>query len=139
VVVAFGHALPFMFYSIPWRFWPIFSMTSCLNFSKWSAVSRRGGGPCSACCYFFMYAVTAHQLHTVACMRRLGANPLPWGGGPCSASCYFFMHAVAAHQLHRASASCISSFLGSFFAQCLKPLCPLSQAWLDGSCLPFLK
>jgi hypothetical protein len=35
-------------------------------------VSRRGGGPCSACCYFFMYAVTAHQLHTVVCMRRLG-------------------------------------------------------------------
>jgi hypothetical protein len=34
VVVAFGHPLPFMFFSIPWRFWPIFSMTSCINFSK---------------------------------------------------------------------------------------------------------
>jgi hypothetical protein len=56
------------------------------------------------------------------------------------------MYAVAAHQLHRASASFISSFLGSGFflrpspfAQCLQPLRPLSQAWLGGSCLRFLK
>jgi hypothetical protein len=27
--------------SIPWRFWHIFSMASCINFSKWPAVSRR--------------------------------------------------------------------------------------------------
>jgi hypothetical protein len=31
----------YVFFSIPWRFWPIFSMTSCINFSKWPAVSRR--------------------------------------------------------------------------------------------------
>jgi hypothetical protein len=60
------------------------------------------------------------------------------------------MYAVAAHQLHRASASFISSFLGPFFAlrpaprvQCLQftayLLCPLSQARLDGSSLPFLR
>jgi hypothetical protein len=44
VVVAFGHPLLFMFpgpLTIPWPFWPVFSMTCCIFFCKWPAVSRR--------------------------------------------------------------------------------------------------
>jgi hypothetical protein len=69
-------------------------------------------------------------------LRAPFGHPLPWGGVPCSASCCFFMHAVAARQLHRASASFL---LPSPSVYNLYPLCPLSQAQLDGSCLPFLK
>jgi hypothetical protein len=41
VAVSFGHPLPFMAFSIPWRLWLIFSLTSCINFCKWPAGSRR--------------------------------------------------------------------------------------------------
>jgi hypothetical protein len=67
-----------------------------------------GGGPCSVSCYFLLYAVAAHQLHTVAFLPVPApfGHPLPWGGGPCSVSCYFLLYAVAAHQLHTAWPSC---------------------------------
>ena len=45
-----------------------FFIPLCCNPVPW------GGGPCSACCYFLMYAATAtaHQLHIAACMRLSG-------------------------------------------------------------------
>jgi hypothetical protein len=48
-----------------------------------------------------MYAVTAHQLHTVAFLRRLDILSLGVVAPvSCSACCYFFRYAVTAHQLH---------------------------------------
>jgi hypothetical protein len=48
-----------------------------------------------------LYAVAAHQLHTVAFLRRLGIVSL---GVVIPVlflvSCYFLLYAVAAHQLH---------------------------------------
>jgi hypothetical protein len=86
-----------------------------------------GWWPLSCFCYFFLYAVAAHQLHRAGFIRpwhprvcpflflflNFISDPrppvavafghaLPWGGGPCSFSCYFFVYAVAAYQLHRA-------------------------------------
>jgi hypothetical protein len=103
----------------------VFFILLCCNPVPW------GGGPCSACCYFLMYAATAtaHQLHIAACMtcmRRApfavrASSPLGW----CSLFCFvLFLHACGRSLPAASRQRQLSSFFASAYS--LYPLCPLS-------------